>query len=49
MAQIDIVTCPKCGKLIVTRFPLHDCKPTKNFLANKKEKEKKEKKNAKTR
>jgi hypothetical protein len=30
--------CPDCGKIIVPRFPLHDCVPTKNFLRAKKEK-----------
>jgi hypothetical protein len=24
--------CPLCGKLISNRFPMHTCKPTKNFL-----------------
>lgn len=24
--------CPLCGKLIAYRFPMHTCKPTKNFL-----------------
>ncbi len=23
-----VIRCPICGKLISTRFPIHDCKPT---------------------
>jgi len=23
----DTTTCPDCGKLIATRFPVHDCRP----------------------
>jgi len=24
--------CPKCGRLISFDFPIHDCRPTANFL-----------------
>ena len=35
----NIGRCPKCGKVIAYRFPIHDCKPTPNFKAAKKEAE----------
>jgi hypothetical protein len=27
--------CPLCGKLIAFIFPIHDCKPTPNFVASR--------------
>lgn len=34
----SVLKCPDCGKLIAAVFPLHDCKPTSNFMReNKKE------------
>jgi hypothetical protein len=30
MGQIGL--CPNCGKLIAFDFPIHDCRPTANFL-----------------
>ncbi len=40
---MSTVLCPKCGKVISLRFPIHDCKPTKNFLRDKKEKKNEDK------
>jgi hypothetical protein len=30
--------CPKCGRLISFDFPIHDCRPTANFLRAQAEK-----------
>jgi len=39
-----ITQCSKCGKVISTEFPVHDCKPTPNFLRARKERAAKAKK-----
>lgn len=33
---MPVIKCPDCGKVISIRFPLHDCKPVKNFKTVKK-------------
>ncbi len=29
MKQPSVVLCPKCGKLVALKFPIHDCRPRK--------------------